>query len=436
MTNSISELPLGIPESPEAIAEIQRIRKPIAFENAKRAPFWKGKLDHINPAKLDDPEEWAKIPIMDKDQLRALSTEEFYADFCTARQEDICEYWRSGGSTGRPLFYPKTYEDIRYNMVGFARTFQCTGTLPGNVAHIAFPLGIHPAGHMWARAARIIGIGAIWGGSGASLPSANQLELIQSLKPTVFMGMSSYGLHLANLAAAEGIDLANGSVNRVLCTAEPVSAAKRAKLERDWGADVYDCFGMTECSMMGAEGEARNGFHVWTDLAFIEVLDEETLKPVDEGEPGVLVMTPLFSNNGAAFLRWNSGDIVTWERQGDPVSEFGVFPVIRHAHRTAGFFKIRGVNINHQEYEDFLFDIPEVNDFKAELVTADDGTDSFSLSIEVRSGVDIAEISEKVSNATKGTFEVTPNVSVLDLGTLAKEFESSVKAPRFADKRK
>ena len=436
MTDSASELPLGIPESPEAIAEIQRIRKPIAFENAKRAPFWKGKLDHINPAKLDDPEEWAKIPIMDKDQLRALSTEEFYADFCTARQEDICEYWRSGGSPGRPLFYPKTYEDIRYNMVGFARTFQCSGTLPGNVAHIAFPLGIHPAGHMWARAARIIGIGAIWGGSGASLPSANQLELIQSLKPTVFMGMSSYGLHLANLAAAEGIDLANGSVNRVLCTAEPVSAAKRAKLERDWGAEVYDCFGMTECSMMGAEGAARNGFHVWTDLAYIEVLDEETLKPVGEGEPGVLVMTPLFSNNGAAFLRWNSGDIVTWERQEDPTSEFGVFPVIRHAHRTAGFFKIRGVNINHQEYEDFLFDIPEVNDFKAELVTAADGTDRFSLSIEIRAGVDVAAISEKVASATKSTFEVTPNVSVLDLGTLAKEFETSVKAPRFADKRK
>ena len=145
MTAACEELALRVPESPEVIDEIQHQRKPVAFENAKRAKFWKGKLDHINPAKLDDPEEWAKIPIMDKDQLRELSTEEFYEDFCTARQEDICEYWRSGGSTGRPLFYPKTYEDIRYNMVGFARTFQCAGTLPGNVAHISFPLGIHPA---------------------------------------------------------------------------------------------------------------------------------------------------------------------------------------------------------------------------------------------------------------------------------------------------
>ena len=435
MTTQNQELPLRLPETPEDIERIQRDRKPVAFENAKRAPFWKGKLDHIDPKKLDAPEEWAKIPILDKDQLRALSTEEFYADFCTARREDICEYWRSGGSTGRPLFYPKTYEDIRYNMVGFTRTFECTGTAPGNLAHISFPLGIHPAGHMWARAARMIGIGAVWGGSGAALPSAAQLELIRDLRPTVWMGMSSYGLHLANLAAASGIDLSALDVNRVLCTAEPVSAAKRAKLEREWGAEVYDCFGMTECSMMGAESEARDGFHVWTDLAHIEVLDQETLKPVGEGEPGVLVMTPLFSNNGAAFLRWNSGDIVTWKRQGETGSGFGVFPVIRHAHRTAGFFKIRGVNINHQEFEDFMFDIPEVNDFKAELVTAGDGTDGFVLSVEFRPGGSLDDAAGEIVQRTKRVFEVTPEIRMLETGTLAKEFESSVKAPRFADRR-
>ena len=436
MIGSGEELALSIPESPEAIEEIQRQQKPIAFRNAKRATFWKGKLDHINPKNLDDPEEWAKIPILDKDQLRGMTTEQFYTDFCTAHPKEICEYWRSGGSTGKPLFYPKTYEDIRYNMVGFARTFQCSGTPPGNVAHISFPLGIHPAGHMWARSARIIGVGAIWGGAGASLPSTIQLELIRDLKPTIWMGMSSYGLHLANLAASKGIDLKSGSVERIMCTAEPVSAAKRDKLERDWGADVYDCFGMTECSMMGSESEKRDGFHIWTDLAHIEVLDEETMKPVGEGEPGLLVMTPLFSNNGAAFLRWNSGDIVTWKRNGATSSKFGVFPVIEHAHRTAGFFKIRGVNINHQEFEDFIFDIREINDFKAELITREDGTDNFLLSIEINPESDATSVVQNLVVKTKQVFEVTADIKVLNLGTLAVEFESSVKAPRFADLRK
>ena len=435
MTAAHPELPLGLPSSREEVERIQNARKIAAFENARRSKFWKRKLEGIDASRLDDPEEWSRIPILDKDQLRALSTQEFYEDFCICRREDICEYWRSGGSTGKPLFYPKTYEDIAYNMVGFTRTFECNGTLAGNLAHISFPLGIHPAGHMWARAARIMGIGAVWGGAGASLPSTVQLELIRSMKPTVWMGMSSYGVHLANLAAVQGLDLANGSVNRILCTAEAISSAKKARLERDWGADVFDCFGMTECTMLGAESEAKDGFHVWTDLAFFEVLDEESLKPVDEGEPGVLVVTPLFSNNGAPFLRWNSGDVVTWKSEGATGSDFSVFPIIRHTHRTAGFFKVRGVNVNHQEFEDFMFEFSEINDFKAELLTTDQGTDAFVLSIEVRRSADPDTVAAELNDRTRTRFEIRPDIEVVEAGTLARAFESSIKAPRFVDRR-
>lgn len=425
---------LPVPDSSDQIDAIQSRQKVAVIERARRAGFWKGKLDHLDLRKLDDPEEWAKIPILDKDQLRALTPEQFYEDFMICRRDEVCEYWRSGGATGRPLFYAKTYEDIRYNMVGFTRTFQCSGTGAGNVAHLSFPLGIHPAGHMWARAGREMGIGMIWAGAGNAMPSAAQLELLTTMKPTVWMGMSSYGLHLANLAQSSSIDLAGGSVSRVLCTAEPISAAKRAKMEREWGAKLYDNFGMTECSMMGAEGPEQDGFHIWTDLAMIEVLDPETLKPVPDGTPGTLVVTPLWSNTAMPFLRWNSGDIVIklGHRGSGP---FSVFPVIRHAHRTAGFFKVRGVNINHQEFEDFMFSIEAVNDFKAEAVEQEDGVDQLVLSIEVNREADDATTAAEVSARTKRHFEVTPEVTVLPLGTLAREFESSVKAPRFVDKR-
>ncbi len=41
----------------------------------------------------------------------------------------------------------------------------------------------------------------------------------------------------------------------------------------------------------------------------------------------------------------------------------------------------------------------------------------------------------RLGAATKATFEVTPEVVVLERGTLAREFEASVKAPRFVDRR-
>ncbi len=40
-----------------------------------------------------------------------------------------------------------------------------------------------------------------------------------------------------------------------------------------------------------------------------------------------------------------------------------------------------------------------------------------------------------VMDGTKVRFELTPEVEFLAVGTLAKEFETSVKAPRFTDRR-
>ena len=41
----------------------------------------------------------------------------------------------------------------------------------------------------------------------------------------------------------------------------------------------------------------------------------------------------------------------------------------------------------------------------------------------------------KIIAAMKRTFQVTPEVTLLPRGTIAKEFEANVKAPRFVDKR-
>src|SRR5713101_301246 len=355
---------LPLPKSRSEIEDIQRTRRRRAVEQARRAPFYAGKLDHIELHKLDDPDEWRKIPVLTKDMLRGLSDGDFYRGFCLEPADGIAEYWRSGGTTGTPLFYPRSFEDIQFAMTGFARVYACAGCMRGGRVHVSFPLGIHPVGQMLARSATVAGIAVNWAGSGTTTPSLMQLELIDRLRPTIWTGMSSYGLHLANLAEARGLDLASGPVETILCSAEPLSDAKRAKLAQHWGAQVRDTFGMTEAGMMGAECGAGDGFRIWTDTFFIEVLDEEFRAPVAEGEVGHLVVTPLWTNNVTPFLRWSSGDLVTWRQGDDGSSPFSVFPLVKHAHRTAGFFKIRGINFNHSEFEDFMFRNAEIGDFK------------------------------------------------------------------------
>ena len=110
--------------------------------------------------------------------------------------------------------------------------------------------------------------------------------------------MSSYALHLANLAEAKGIDLSKLGIKHVMCSAEPVSQAKRDKIERTFGAKLTDTFGMTEAGMMGGEwreDEPGLGFRIWSDLYFVEVLDPKSLEPAKEGEVGTLVVTTLLA---------------------------------------------------------------------------------------------------------------------------------------------
>ena len=271
-------------------------------------------------------------------------------------------------------------------------------------------------------------------GSGNNTPTVLQLELIRTLRPTVVAGMASYALQLAQHAERLGIDLAGDSVAKILTAAEPVSPGKRERLERLWGAELYDQFGITEGSAMASESDRHDGMHIWTDQYFVEVVDDETGRPVAEGEMGLLVVTPLWNNTMTPFLRWETGDYVRLVERGETDGPFGVFPMIRHAARTAGFFKVRGININQGDIEDFLYSEPAITDFKIEAVESET-LDALRISIELAAGADGAATGARLVRSVKEIFELTPEVEVIEPGTLEREFAGAVKQNRFIDRR-
>ena len=412
------------PQSRRDLERMQTERLRIALERALQSPFLKKR---IPKGRAEDI--WHKIPLLTKEELRAIPPERFHAEFCIQPRTKVVEYWRSGGATGRPLFYPRSVEDMEHGLRAFERAWALIGATSDDCAHISFPLGVHPVAHLYARAAINHGIGTVWCGAGTNTPSETQLELIDHLKPTVWLGMASYGLHLANLAEAKGFNLAGSTVKKIIVAAEPLSPVKRQKLERAWGAEVFDHFGMTEAAFVAGEGVGHHGLHIWADQFYCEVVDEKTAEPVGDGEVGSLVVTPLWNNTMTPFLRWSSGDLVSFSSEGKGDGPWSVFPMLKHARRTVGFFKVRGVNINHADLEDALFRDPQVVDFRAE-VTNDGDNDVLHLLVELR-----GEDETAVAHAIRKIFQITPRVSLLPRGTIARDFEAAVKAPRFVDKR-
>lgn len=427
------ELPFPAP-SRGHIDRIRRERRRLAVERARASAFFRGRLDNVDLRHVHEPEEWARIPVMTKEQLRGLSAERFHEEFCIGRREEVVEFWRSGGSTGKPLFYPRSREDLRLAREGFRRAWECAAVTADDIAHVSFPLGIHPVGQLYCRTAQQMGVGVNWCGAGNSTPSEVQVELIRTLRPTVWCGMASYGLQLARTAERMGFDLAESSVRVLLTAAEPVSPAKRGRMEALWGAELYDQFGCTEGSFMASESDRHDGLHVWTDMFDIEVVDESTGAPVAEGETGLLVMTPYWNNHMTPFLRWETGDYVTFVERGATEGPLSVYPMIRHGARTAGFLKVRGVNVNHGDFEDFMHARMEVADFRVE-VREGDGPDVLHIVLELREGVPAGDAAAGIASEVRRVFEVSPEVEVVGPGTLERHFQGQVKQQRFVDRR-
>ena len=423
---------MDIPSTRATLAELQGLRRRSAVKKAMESPFFQGRLDHLNAHHITQAEEWDKIPVLDKEELRGMDSEAFYTKFCTAPREDIIEFWRSGGSTGKPLFYPRTARDIHYGQLGFKRALDLAGFTASDITHMSLPLGIHPAGHMMARSGSDMGVGMVWAWGGNTLPSGAQLDLMRMFHPTAWIGMASYGIQLANLARAEGFDLAGSGIEKILCSAEPLSDIKREKLADLWGAPVRDCYGMTEMMMLGCEDAACDGFRFWSDYCFPEVVDETTFEPVPEGTPGLLIVTSLVTNNATPFLRWNTGDIVTMRSKINGAGAYDVFPLIRHTHRTAGFVKVRGVNVGFAELEDLMFADPQVSDFKVEIVWEND-RDEMDVSAEVTG--DEATTKTRIRDKIQRTFGVKPRVVIGTAGGIATSFEGQFKPVRIADRR-
>ena len=137
---------------------------------------------------------------------------------------------------------------------------------------------------------------------------------------------------------------------------------------------------------MSCESVERDGLHLWSDLFFVEIVDEATSLPVAEGEAGSAVITPLYINGVTPFSRWVSGDVISMTARDGGSSAWSVFPVMARApHRRL----LQGArrDVNHAELGDLMFRNPDVIDFKAEVSASAAGLDVLSLFIEVKLGL-------------------------------------------------
>ena len=87
----------------------------------------------------------------------------------------------------------------------------------------------------------------------------------------------------------------------------------RTRIE-DWlGIKAYDIYGTSELSgPMFTECVEQKGFHIWSDIALVEIIDPGPESPLEPGEKGELTIT-ILQKEALPMIRYRIGDITSMD---------------------------------------------------------------------------------------------------------------------------
>jgi len=427
-----------LPRDELRVLQLRKFREQLthAYENA---PFYRRKLDEagIEPAEVRTMADVRRVPTTAKGELRdAQGGDPFpYGDLLATDPAEVTEYHQTSGTTGQPVRQADSWADWEWWGDCWATVLWAQGIRPDD--RVFFPFSYNVFVAFWAAhyAAERIGAEVVPGGN---LSSAQRVRKMDELEVTAFMSTPTYVLRLAEVAQEEGLDPAEMAVETIVCAGEPGASVPGSKqrMEERWGANVYDHAGATETGAWGfsCTGDSL-GLHANEARFLVEVLDSDG-EPVEPGETGELVVTPL-ERTAQPFIRFRLRDEVLLQ-EGDSCDCGRTFRFFEGGvlGRTDELTKVNGVLLSPTAIEDVVRSIGLVSDEFRVVISGHEtkDVDVITLTAERDPNVDLDDesIVSELREALKDTTNLTFRIDLLEFGALER-FE--LKADRFTDER-
>ncbi len=171
------------------------------------------------------------------------------------------------------------------------------------------------------------------------------------------------------------------SLKSVLLTTDYVPAAIIRAVERAWGCQVYNHYGMTEMGLGGGvECQAHRGYHLREADLYFEIVNPATGEPVADGETGEIVFTTL-TRRGMPLIRYRTGDLSRFVPGQCPCGT--LLKTLERVRGRAGGYVAVGErwHVCMADLDEVLFPLEGVLDFAA-VITRRSGKDSLRLEVE------------------------------------------------------
>lgn len=389
-----------------------RVREIVAYGYANSTAL-RRRMDAagLRPAEIQGVDGLARLPILRKEALITMQREgPGLGGMLTVPLSTMRRLFQSPGPIHEPE--PDLPDPWRW-----APALLAAGFGPGDIVLNTFGYHLTPAGAMFEGGAQAAGCTVVPGGVGNQ---AQQIEAIEALGITAFIGLPSYLKALLDRARATGHDPRTWRLTKAFVAAEPLTASLRAAIEAE-GITVFQGYGTAECGNLGFEGPSRQGWHLPTD-ALVQVCDLDTGQPLPPGAMGEVVVT-LFRRD-YILVRFGVGDLsaLIAEPSPDPIP---TPRLIGWLGRSGDSVKVRGLFVHPRHVDEAVRGVAGVASYQA-VVTREDHRDELTCRIAVLPGANASALLDAVGAALQEALKLRCRV---ELGAVPED------AKRFVDER-
>lgn len=365
--------------SREALEQLQLERlQSTLYRVGRNVPFYRRKFEEL---KVDydnfrDLKDLRRLPFTCKQDLR----DNYPYGLFAVPLRDVVRVHSSSGTTGLATVVGYTKNDIKTWSNLTARILTSAGVTADDVIQIAFGYGLFTGGFGLHYGAERIGASVIPISAGNT---KRQIRIMQDFKTTALVCTPSYALIIADTLMEMGINPNGLSLRVGLFGAEPWSEGMRREITEKLSIAATDNYGLSEIMGPGVAGECQecNGLHINEDHFLVEVIDPQTLEPVEPGETGELVLTTL-TKEAFPMIRYRTRDLTRLLPEPCPCGRT-LIRMQRIVGRSDDMLIVKGVNVFPLQIEKVLFEIEGVEPHYQIVVDRENHSDKVTVLVEV-----------------------------------------------------
>ena len=260
----------------------------------------------IAPDDIRDETDFAKLPVLTKDDIRANQD-----DLVAAPWRGRLIWKATGGSTGTPLRFGYTHESYERRIAVMWRGYEWSGARMGRRTLYLWgaPVtGTNSAHDIKDRIYHTVFNRKVL--NAFLMSDARMIEYasaIDAFRPEIIVSYVAPIVRMAEWLVASGRTPHRPTA--ILSAAEALTDTQRETIERAFGCPAYNTYGCREIMLIAAQCERREGLHLSADHLHVELHEPKSTVRGDAAI-GEVLLTDLY-NEGMPLIRYANGDMAT-----------------------------------------------------------------------------------------------------------------------------